>query len=185
MSTRSKAVLATIAAITVSLLAGCAEEPPQVAPATPGASVSATPAAAEDKAVAFANDASTAVIGLVVLDVVDPRTFVVGPDAREAETNGYAGEITVQINPGYNVVTPLEGECGYDESLAFALLYFSEHPDRAYVDAGKFGSDEYFGDVIQAGFAYVPNFEGRYVMLQETAQATNAGLWGICAGYGS
>jgi len=181
MKSKTLASFSLLAAASL-LLVGCAAAEPtpfdQGAP-TPSASTtpSSTPAVNEDEAL---TEAMKGEMGATVLEVLDPRTFRIEPAADE----GLSGEATVAVREGSPLVSPAEGECGYDEALAFAKQHFAENPDDGYVLEGSFEFDSYFEKVLAAGFAYIPDYDGQFVITQENAERDQAGLYALCAGFG-
>ena len=179
-----KTVSAALLVLTALLLAGCAtgNTGTTAAPA-PSATAEQTKPASEKRN--FAEQAAKGELGVTVIKVIDPRTFVVGPSTFEQEHNDLSGEITVKIRAGSDLVTPAEGECGYDEALAFAQQYFTENPEHAYIRAGDFGSDRYYQEIIRAGFAYIPNVQPPLLNAQGQAEGNQVGLWSTCPGFGA
>jgi hypothetical protein len=188
MNITKKARVATVAILATILLSGCAaESAPPAAGDGPAPTVSATPTptptptlSGDDAFIA----AGSGQVGVAVVEVVDPRTFVVKPSADEASENGYTGETTVSIREGSELVTPAEGECGYEEALAYAKQYFMENPEDAFIIEDNFSTEEYYERVLSAGFAYIPNNEGTYAIAQAEADGSGAGLWSLCEGFG-
>lgn len=185
------AVIVTAATI---LLAGCATAQPkadnsggEALQPSPSATITEQPQAEQpaDGEAAFTEKASTEDLGITVIEVIDPRTFVVGPRTNEQERYGYTGQMTVTLFPSLNLVTPAEGECGYEQTLAFAKQYFAENPEGdAFVGAGSFASIEYYSAAIQAGVAYTTDTEGIFRYLQGQAESDQPGLWTTCPGFG-
>ena len=180
-----KTVSAALLVLTALLLAGCATgNTGTTADPAPSATAEQTKPASEKRD--FADQAAKGELGVTVIMVIDPRTFVVGPSTFEQEHNDLSGEITVQIRVGSDLVTPAKGECGYDEALAFAQQYFAENPENdAGVAVGNFDSQEYFGAAIRAGFAYTPDPAPHLVSAQGDAEGNQAGLWSTCPGFGA
>lgn len=184
MHIAKKAHIATLAVLATVLFTGCAAaESSPSSGSTPKATAEETPASQTPEEI-FIENATKGTLGVAVIEVIDPRTFVVGPNSFEQDHNKLAGEMTVSIRPESTLVTPAEGECGYDESLAFATQYFADNPENAYVKEGHFGSEEYLPDLIRAGFGYVPNPQGNLEIPQDEAQNLKSGLWTICPGFG-
>jgi hypothetical protein len=183
MNISQKARSASIGVLEALLLAGCATTAPNTqeslsesSPSTSGEqSATASP---EDT---FATQVETGDLSITVLEVIDSKTFVVGPLASDSDL---AGRAIVEVRPDSSVSFPAEGACGYDEAAAFATNYFAENPENAYVTGGYFGSDDYFGDVVLAGFAFQPGGTGSYAILQEDAQRAGSGLWASCPDFG-
>jgi endonuclease YncB( thermonuclease family) len=186
MNITKKARVATVAILAAILLSGCAQEStPPNADATTAPTVSATPTPTPTLSGDDAFEASLAgEVGVAVVEVIDPRTFVVKPNTYEAGQNGYTGEATVSIREESTLVTPAEGECGYDEALAYAKQYFSDNPEDAFVRDGDFGTDGYYEVVLRAGFAYIPDNDGQFAIAQAQADGSGAGLWSSCEGFG-
>lgn len=186
MNIAQKARVATIAVLATVLLAGCAtaEAVPDATPSPSATTDASQPENGEDS---FAKATKTAQMSVQVIDVIDPRTFTVGPTDYDREKSGFSGTVTVTIPEESPLVTPAEGECGYDESLAFAQQYFAEKPGDAFLDAGSLGSEMYPIESINAGFAYVaadPNDNSDYAQSSRDAQLTGTGLWATCPGFG-
>jgi len=179
----SPLILLTIGAI---FLAGCAAtQPPQVDQGAPSQSATATstptPVISDETALA---EAMEGVMGATVLEVLDPQTFRIEPSLHEQETRGLSGEVTVTIEEDYGLVTPAEGECGYDEAIEFTKQYFIDNPENPYVFEGSFSADLYFEVLMRAGFAYLPDNDGPFAIAQEQGESANAGLYGLCADFG-
>ena len=180
-----KTVPAALLVLTALLLAGCAKgNTGATADPAPSATAEQTKPTSEKRD--FAEQAAQGELGVTVIKVIDPRTFVVGPSTFEQKQNGLSGEITVSLSAAPDKVTPSAGECGYDEALAFATQYFAENPENdAGVVRGTFSSTEYFGDAIRAGFMYIPNNHTQLESAQNDAEGNQAGLWGSCPGFGA
>jgi len=186
MNITKKARVATVAILATILLSGCAAEsaPPTAGETTaPGVSATPTPTPTLSGDDAFAA-ALAGEVGVAVVEVVDPRTFIVKPSAYETSQNGYTGQATVSIRAESKLVTPAEGECGYDEALTYAKQYFAENPEDAYVLEGNFSTDGYYEVVLRAGFAYIPENDGPFEIAQAEADGSGAGLWSTCEGFG-
>jgi len=196
MPRNSKKIIpfALLAAASI-FLAGCStSESPRASQetATPPATTTATstPTPSQDDALA---EALMGEMGVTVLEVVDPRTFRVEPDPNEQETNGLSGEATITMRESSDIVTPLEGECGYTEALAFAKQYFTDNPENAYVLEGNFETDEYYDAAIESGFAFFDyDTEAQYagaqdlwLAAQEEAKAAGTGLYALCSDFGA
>ena len=178
----------TLVAAASLVLGGCAAtEPSEFDQGAPVQSASATPTSTPDLSSEEAlAEAMKYQMGATVLEVLDPRTFRIEPDADE-QADGLSGEVTVTIRESSTLVTPAEGECGYDEALAFATQHFAEYPDDAYVAEGSFSAELYYDEVITSGFAYIPDNDGQenlYSVAQETAETTLAGLYALCPEFG-
>jgi hypothetical protein len=189
MNITKKARVATVAILATILLSGCAQESPTPA-AGNGSNSSATAAPTPTPTPTHNGDdafiaALAGEVRVEVVEVVDPRTFVVKPSADETSKKGFTGESTVSMREGSELVTPAEGECGYDEALAYAKQYFAENPEDAYVLEGSFSTDGYYELVLSAGFAYIPNNDGPYELAQAQADGSGAGLWSTCEGFGA
>jgi hypothetical protein len=184
LSTIKSAHAAAIAILATALLAGCATATPsEPAPSAPSSNVDTSPSAAPDEA--FIKKAEAGEVGVAVLEVLDTRTFVVGPDTFSREESGFDGELTVEIGSDAFVV-PVTGECGYEESLAFAKQYFAETPEGdAYVRTGHFTSIEYYAASLRAGFAYFAAEDGLLVGAHQDGESKQAGLWATCPGFGA
>jgi len=178
----------TLFAAASLVLAGCAATEPsefdQGAPVqTASATPTSTPVLSSEEAL---EEAMKGQMGATVLEVLDPRTYRIEPDADE-QADGLSGEVTVTIRESSPLVTPAEGECGYDEALAFAKQHFAENPDDAYVAEGSFSAELYYDEVITAGFAYIPDNDGQdnhYAIAQEMAETSSAGLYALCPAFG-
>jgi len=187
MNITKKARVATVAILATILLAGCAaESAPPAAGDGPAPTASATPTPTPTLS---GDDAFTAAllgeVGVAVVEVIDPRTFVVKPSADESSKKGYTGEATVSLPAESNLVTPTEGECGYEEALSYAKQHFAENPEDGYVLEGDFSPDEYYELVLRAGFAYIPDNDGPFEIAQAEADGSGAGLWSTCEGFGA
>ncbi|MCI4659686.1 hypothetical protein [Cryobacterium zhongshanensis] len=184
MNITPKARVAIVVALATVLLTGCSA-------AAPGTEATSAPTATAGQPTPnsahgdFTDRATKGQIGATVIKVLTPRSFVVGPNAFEQKQNKLSGELTVQIRADSDLVTPAQGACGYDETLAFVTQYFTTNPENAYVLAGDFASDEYYQDLIRAGFAYIPNNEGILKNVQADAQDAKTGLWTTCPGFGA
>jgi hypothetical protein len=178
----------TLFAAASLVLAGCAAtEPSEFDQGAPVQSASATPTStpvlSSEEALA---EAMKYQMGATVLEVIDPRTFNIEPAADE-QAAGVSGEATVTIREGSPLVTPAEGECGYDEALAFAKQYFAENPDDAFVVEGSFSTEFYYDEAITSGFAYIPDDDGQenlYGIPQADAENASAGLYALCPDFG-
>ncbi len=190
MKTTSAAllVLATV------LLAGCSattstnDDP---TPSTDGVSNSAeTSTPSTDKsAVKISEERFEASLArnpkdIEVVEVLDPRTFLVEAGALSAKANNYAGQIPISISADLGIVTPSLGECGYDESLAFAKQYFAEDPTDMKVKNGDFTSFAYFWAATEAGLAYSDDNYSSLSVPKMDAENAKAGLWALCPGFG-
>lgn len=179
-----KARVAIVVALAAVLLTGCSTAEPSTT-AAPAPSATAEQKTPSSEKRDFAEQVAKGELGVTVIKVLNPRSFVVGPNTFEQKQNGLSGEITVQIRADSDLVTPAQGACGYDESLAFATQYFTANPENAYVRSGDFASDEYYRDIVRAGFAYIPNNGGALANAQADAEINQAGLWATCPGYGA
>ena len=134
---------------------------------------------------------ATGEIDVTVIKVIDPRTVLVGPSLGARFEDGHgtivtlAGEATVTLHPDSDIVTPAQGECGYDEALAFATQFFSENPTEAQVDRGDFFSSWYFSQLTEAGFASTSDDRGgAFSGPLYNAKNAKAGVWTLCPGFG-
>ncbi|SEF02666.1 hypothetical protein SAMN04489740_3842 [Arthrobacter alpinus] len=173
--------------VPLTLLAGCAPtESSQVNQDAPSQSATATatptPILNEKEALAKAMKGQ---MGATVLEVLDPGTFLVELSPYEQKMKGLSGEATVTFRKSLGLVTPAQGECGYDEAFAFAKQYFADNPDDVYVSEGSFGTDHYLDEALRAGFAYIPDHEGRYDNALAQAAADRAGLYALCPNFGA
>jgi hypothetical protein len=176
------------------LLAGCtatASAKDTTAPSTDGVSNSAeTSTPSTDKsAVKISEERFEASLAgnpknIEVVEVLDPRTFLVEAGALSAKANNYAGQIPISISADLGIVTPALGECGYDESLAFAKQYFAENPTDMKVKNGDFTSFAYFWAATEAGLAYSDDNYSSLSAPKMDAENAKAGLWTLCPGFG-
>lgn len=168
-------------------LAGCAPtEPSQTSQDAPSQSATSTatstPALSEKEALA---EAMKGQMRATVLEVLDPRTFLVEPSPVELKRKGLSGEVTVSFRKSMGLVTPAKGECGYDEAIAFAKQYFADNLDDAYVSEGNFATEHYLDEAFRAGFAYIPDHEGNYEDALAQGADDRAGLYALCPNFGS
>jgi hypothetical protein len=178
-------IRATLGVLATLLLAGCAAAEPTPAAPSSAPSASSEDLQAESSEEAFIAKATKGEVGVAVIDVIDPRTFLVGPNKIQQDQNGFTGKLTAEIADDSAFVSPGATECGFDESLAFAKQYFAEHPENAFVSGGTFSSNEYSMESIRAGFAYNSDAEGIFVNAHEDAKIQKAGLWASCPGFGA
>lgn len=122
-----------------------------------------------------------------VESMADTTHWTVVPDELSAR-NGYRGKATVTLDPETKYVTPLKGECGYDEALAFAQSWFADEANTNdfYVSYGYMQASRYFTDAARKGLAYAtdPRMTG---VVDASAQPKHdrTGLWGSCPGFGA
>ncbi|MEC5149534.1 hypothetical protein RCH22_001175 [Cryobacterium psychrotolerans] len=176
--------IAIVVALATVLLTGCSAAAPSTEATTSPTATAGQPAPNSAHG-DFTERATKGQIGVTVIKVLSPRSFVVGPNAFEQKKNKLSGELTIQIRADSGLITPAQGACGYDETLAFVTQYFTTNPENAYVLAGNFDSDQYYQDLIRAGFAYIPNNEGILKNVQADAQDNKTGLWTTCPGFGA
>ena len=188
MKIAQKARAAVIGGLAVILLSGC------VATSSPSSSAAPKPSSTS----ASAKQKEPAADQFVqALEVIDPETIVVAPIGK---TYKLGKKFVMHDN---TIVTPSKGDCGYDESLAFAKKTlvgqdWDFKPDSVtngiYVDSrgvhyGWLSSTAGpYGEVmITAGMAVNATNDGTdiWAPYQTDAKATNTGLWATCPGFGS
>lgn len=192
MNFAQKTHAAALVVLAVILLAGCT--------AAPSADANATGNGAPPSASAGQGSTPTPTVPdqrlVRTVKVIDPVTVIMTPFNKTDSL--YGKDFTVHIN---DIVAPAKGECGYDQSLAFAKktlpgvawsLEYDTVTNGVYIKGGNhygwLGATVPYGlKMIVAGMAHLTTNPKAQFFSSQAAQAKagSVGLWGSCPGFGA